>query len=62
MEESYVEDNYLQVSIIMQMRLYDVMMSILGKADAKMAQDLMDMHAKGEYFCPPPAIAIEEEQ
>lgn len=60
--EEDVADNMLPAILIMLMRLYDAQMALLGAASPEMASTLMEMHAKGDYFCPPPAFAYEEQE
>lgn len=60
-QESDILDNIGPVILIMLMRLYDTQMTILGAAQPDLAAKLLDMHTRGEYFCPPPALAYTKE-
>lgn len=55
-EKQLLEDQngLLQMLLIQQMRLYDVMLTILRDVDSAAAEVLLDRHKKFEYIGPLP--------
>lgn len=48
--------NFNEVTLIMLMRVYDLQLALLSAIDADKASLLVEFHAKGQSFCPPPAF------
>ena len=56
-EEVVVHDEAFQPVVIIQlMRNYDLMLALLSTFDPEKAKALVEMHERGEYFCPAPAF------
>lgn len=53
--------NFNEVTLIMLMRVYDLQLALLSAIDADKASLLVEFHAKGQSFCPPPAFVEYEE-
>jgi hypothetical protein len=53
--------NFNAVMLIQMMRLYDVQLAMLSALDPEKAQALVEMHARGQTFCPAPAFIDREE-
>jgi hypothetical protein len=58
--EKPLEDNMLPAILIQLMRLYDIQMTLIGLQSPQHADMLQSMHERGEYLCPPPAIAYDD--
>jgi hypothetical protein len=54
--------NFQPVLLIQLMRLYDVQLALLSAIDPDKAAALVDMHARGDTFCPAPAFIDREEE
>lgn len=54
-------DNYQMVSLIMAMRLYDLMFALLDEINPEKANLVHDAHAAGIHFAPPPSFREVEE-
>lgn len=50
------------VQLIVQMRIYDVLMAILNKIDQKSADDLHALHSEGKILGSLPFIDIREDE
>lgn len=62
-ESMDMDDNIGPLLYIMLGRIYDVLLLVAdaqGKGDE--ARKLIELHQKGQLMCPPPALAIENEE
>lgn len=53
-------ENAAGLSLIVQMRLYDVLMAVLNKIDPETADRIYDAHEKGQIISSLPAYIPEE--
>lgn len=54
-------DNFGPVSLILLMRIYDVLISNLGTQNPQVAEKLIKAHEAGEFLSPPPRMVEYEE-
>jgi hypothetical protein len=55
-----IEENLPVVTFIQMTRLYDVAMAILQEMSPEKATVLHELHARGDFISPAPALAPEE--
>lgn len=53
---AFNEESFKPVMLIQSMRTYDLMLALLSSIDADKAKTVVEMHERGEYFCPAPAF------
>lgn len=56
LRSAFDKENFHEVMLIMQMRLYDLNLALLSALDPDKAQALVEMHAQGMSFAPPPSF------
>lgn len=61
MSDGIPTEDFYAMSLIWQMRLYDVMMLVARNADKTSADALLELHAKGQILGPPPLYMPNEE-
>lgn len=54
-------DEFQSVLLIMLYRVYDAQMAFLATVNPEYASKMHDMHARGEYIAPAPAISTSVE-
>jgi hypothetical protein len=54
-------ENFQPVVLIQLMRLYDVQLALLAAIDPEKASTLVEMHERGQTFCPAPAFVEYED-
>jgi len=64
MEEREIDDvtDLLTAIYIQQSRMYDILVRMLMLQDQDVALSMVEAHAKGELYGPPPALVGENEQ
>lgn len=56
-KSAFDKENFNEVTLIMLMRVYDLQLALLSALDPEKAAALVEMHAQGQSFCPPPTFA-----
>lgn len=56
-----VEENLELVTFIQLSRIYDVLMALFQETAPEKAEVLFDMHSRGDFLTPAPAIAHDDE-
>lgn len=60
-KSAFDDENFGPVVLIQLMRLYDLQLAFLSAINPAKAEQIRDLHERGQTFCPPPMFVEYEE-